>query len=121
MFTLATPQRVAGKVKGVLNGIAIEDADLFSYIIPVDGRAYTAIAKIPERLGYDLQTLSVFGTIIGWLFSISIKDSPNGFQLTGTGVPLIFFSADSPTMRRGSSANRFILLYKVEFLTTLLK
>ena len=74
---------MTGKVKGVLNGIAIEDSDLFSYILPGDGRAYTAIAKVPERLGFEMQTLSLIGTVIGWLFSTSVKKAPNGFQLTG--------------------------------------
>ncbi|CAG7838551.1 unnamed protein product [Allacma fusca] len=77
------PQRVTGKVKGVLNGIGIDDSDLFSYVLPGDGRAYTAISKIPEKLGYDLQTVSLIGTIIGWLFSTSVKGAPNGFQFTG--------------------------------------
>lgn len=78
-----SPLRVIGKVKGVFNGAAIDDADLFSYIVPQDGRAYTAIAKIPERLGYDLQTVITLGTSIGWLFSTMVKGTPNGFTLTG--------------------------------------
>lgn len=54
---LESPLRVNGKVKGLFNGVVLDDSDLFSYIVPQDGRAYTAIAKIPERLGYDLQTV----------------------------------------------------------------
>ncbi|ODM99647.1 Nidogen-1 [Orchesella cincta] len=77
------PVRFNGKVKGVLNGMAIDDADLFSYILPQDGRSYTAVAKIPERLGYDLQSVIVLGTSIGWLFSTSARGAPNGFMLTG--------------------------------------
>ena len=82
-WNVGTPQRVTGKVKGVVNGIAIEDSDLFSYVLPADGRAYTAVSKINDRLGYDLQTLSLLGTVIGWLFSVSVKGAPNGFQFTG--------------------------------------
>jgi hypothetical protein len=66
----------------VFNGVGIEDSDLFSYIVPQDGRAYTAIAKVPERLGHDLQTVITLGTSIGWLFSTS-ANAPNGFMLTG--------------------------------------
>lgn len=77
------PIRFNGKVKGVLNGMGIDDADLFSYIVPQDGRSYTAVAKIPERLGYDLQTVVVLGTSIGWLFSQSLRGAPKGFTLTG--------------------------------------
>ncbi|XP_021945973.1 nidogen isoform X2 [Folsomia candida] len=78
-----SPLRVNGKVRGVFNGVAIDDSDLFSYIVPQDGRAYTAIAKIPERLGYDMQTVITLGTSIGWLFSTAVKGAPNGFSLTG--------------------------------------
>lgn len=66
--------------------MALDDADLFSYILPQDGRSYTAVAKIPERLGYDLQAVIVLGTSIGWLFSTSVKGAPNGFTLTGTST-----------------------------------
>lgn len=83
MLLVDVPVRFNGKVKGVLNGMGIEDADLFSYVLPQDGRSYTAVAKIPERLGYDLQSIIVLGTSIGWLFSTSVKGAPNGFTLTG--------------------------------------
>jgi len=85
-FISDIPERAVGKVKGVLNGIAIEDADLYSYVVPADGRAYTAVAKIADRMGYDLQSLSVIGTIFGWLFSLTTKGALNGFQLTGKAV-----------------------------------
>lgn len=68
--------------------MGIEDADLFSYILPQDGRSYTAVAKIPERLGFDLQSVIVLGTSIAWLFSSSEK-APNGFTLTGNKLFLI--------------------------------
>jgi hypothetical protein len=84
--SLESPLRVNGKLKGVFNGVAIDDSDLFSYIVPQDGRAYTAIAKIPERLGYDLQTVITLGTSIGWLFSTSARGAPNGFTFTGKNV-----------------------------------
>jgi len=79
--------RLTGKVKGVLNGVALEDADLFSYIMPGDGRSYTAIAKIPVRVGYELQTVITLGTSIAWLFSVSSKGAPNGFTITGEIFP----------------------------------
>jgi nidogen (entactin) len=39
------PQRIRGKVNGVINSIAIEDQDLHCYVVTDDGRTYTAISK----------------------------------------------------------------------------
>ena len=39
------PQRIRGKVNGVINSIRIEDQDLHCYIVTDDGRTYTAISK----------------------------------------------------------------------------
>lgn len=80
------PQRINGKVSGTVNGISFHDEDLHSYVITSDGRAYTAVSKIPETIGYDLQPLSVLGGVVGWLFARPTGNAPNGYQLTGKGL-----------------------------------
>ena len=77
------PQRINGKVSGSINGVSFHDEDLHSYVVTSDGRAYTAISKIPDTIGYDLQPLSIFGGVVGWLFARSLAYAPNGYQLTG--------------------------------------
>uniref|UniRef100_T1JGD6 Nidogen n=1 Tax=Strigamia maritima TaxID=126957 RepID=T1JGD6_STRMM len=77
------PLRLNGKVSGTLNDIKFEDADLHSYVVPSEGRAYTAISRIDETLGYDMQTLMSLGVTVGWLFATSSHDLPNGYHITG--------------------------------------
>lgn len=72
-----------GKVSGTLNGIRLEELDLQCYVVTNDGRTYTAISKVPVELGYDMQSLNVLGTTLGWLFAKPIKSSKNGYELTG--------------------------------------
>lgn len=43
-----------------------------------DGRAYTAISKIPESIGYDIQSLQILGGVIGYLFAEPIRGAVNG-------------------------------------------
>lgn len=78
-----------GKVSGTLNGIRLEELDLQCYVVTNDGRTYTAISKVPEQLGYDMQSLNVLGTTLGWLFAKPIKTSKNGYELTGLYFLLI--------------------------------
>ncbi|XP_030745606.1 nidogen-2 isoform X2 [Sitophilus oryzae] len=77
------PLRVSGKVNGKLNGEKLENLDLQSYVVTVDGRAYTAISKIPESIGADIQILQILGGVIGYLFAKPIRGAVNGFQITG--------------------------------------
>lgn len=42
------PLRVTGKVKGDLNGVALAEADLHSYVLTGDGRTYTAVSRVPK-------------------------------------------------------------------------
>lgn len=77
-----------GKVSGTLNGVKLEDLDLQSYVVTTDGRTYTAISRVPEELGFDMQSLNVLGTAIGWLFAKPIKSSKNGYELTGNPLHL---------------------------------
>ncbi|XP_066990559.1 nidogen isoform X4 [Macrobrachium rosenbergii] len=77
------PLRVTGKVSGTVNGIELKDADLHSYVLTVEGRTYTAISRMPSQIGYDIQSITVFGTGIAWLFAKPVGDVPNGFALTG--------------------------------------
>lgn len=84
MFSiLAVPLRVNGKVNGRVNGEKLEDLDLQAYVVMVGARAYTAISKVPESVGYDIQSLHILGAVIGWLFAEPVGDSLNGYQLTG--------------------------------------
>lgn len=77
------PQRLNGKVTGKVNDVSIEDSDLHSYVVTSEGRAYTAISRIGNALGFDMQILLPIGGIIGWLFAIQHSDAKNGYQLTG--------------------------------------
>lgn len=62
------PLRVNGKVNGHINGERLDNLDLQSYIVMTDGRAYTAISKIPEGIGSDIQSLQILGGVIGLVF-----------------------------------------------------
>ncbi|XP_059485330.1 nidogen [Neocloeon triangulifer] len=89
------PLRVNGKVTGTLNGIRLEELDVQCYVVTTDTRAYTAISKVPEELGYDMQSLNILGTSLGWLFAKPIKSAKNGYELTGgvyNHTSTIFFS-----------------------------
>ncbi|XP_031340654.1 nidogen-like [Photinus pyralis] len=77
------PIRVNGKVNGEINGEKLSNLDLQSYIVMVDGRAYTAISKIPEPIAHSFQSLYTVGGLLGWVFAKPVADSVNGFQLTG--------------------------------------
>ncbi|CAB3388254.1 Hypothetical predicted protein [Cloeon dipterum] len=77
------PLRVNGKVSGTLNGIRLEQLDLQCYIVTTDTRAYTAISKVPNELGFNMQSLNVIGTSLAWLFAKPTKSAKNGFELTG--------------------------------------
>ncbi|CAH1275737.1 NID1, partial [Branchiostoma lanceolatum] len=83
-----TPQRVNGKVEGTvrLSGkdeVDLRDIDLHSYVVVNDGRAYTAMSRIEENVGYAMQPLSTIGGIIGWLFGLPQANAVNGYTLTG--------------------------------------
>ncbi|KAL0266614.1 UNVERIFIED_CONTAM: hypothetical protein PYX00_009108 [Menopon gallinae] len=77
------PVRVNGKVSGVINGINFTDFDLQAYVVPKDGRSYTALSRVPINVGYDMQSLNILGTTIGWLFAKPMKGAMNGYQITG--------------------------------------
>ncbi len=77
-------QRVNGKVSGTINGVSIVDQDLHAYVVTNDGRAYTAISRIPDSIGISLQSGYTIGSIIGWLFAKQASPkAKNGFMLTG--------------------------------------
>lgn len=59
------------------------ELDLQAYVATVDGRAYMAISGVPNSLGYEMQYLSVFPSVVAWLFSLHTERSYNGYQLTG--------------------------------------
>lgn len=65
--------------------MSFQEEDLHSYVVTSDGRAYTAVSKMNDSIGFDLQPLSMLGGVVGWLFARSTSTSaPNGYQLTGT-------------------------------------
>ncbi|GAB6025426.1 hypothetical protein CHUAL_011172 [Chamberlinius hualienensis] len=77
------PQRINGVVTGMLNGVEIVEADLHSYVVTSEGRQYTAVSRVPEMIGFDMQLLISFGGVVGWLFASPQGKAKNGFQLTG--------------------------------------
>jgi len=78
-------QRISGKVSGVVNGFQIDDVDLHAYVVTNDGRTYTAISRIPDNIGYSLQSLYAVGSVLGFLFALPQQSAAlhNGFMLTG--------------------------------------
>ncbi|XP_035215631.1 LOW QUALITY PROTEIN: nidogen-2-like, partial [Stegodyphus dumicola] len=78
-----SPQRMNGKVSGIINDIPLQEADLHAYIVTEDGRTYTAVSRVPPAVGSDLQVLTPLGGVVGWLFAVSRSGAPNGFTITG--------------------------------------
>ncbi|XP_041987449.1 nidogen [Aricia agestis] len=77
------PLRLNGRLNGVINNINLNDVNIQAYVVISDGRTYTALTQAPASLGTSLQTLSVLGGVIGWLFAKPIGSAKNGYQLTG--------------------------------------
>lgn len=80
---LDVPLRVNGKINGKINGERLENLDLQSYVVMVDGRTYTAMSKIPESIGFDIQSLQILGGVIGYVFAKPIRNASNLYQITG--------------------------------------
>ncbi|KAL5241702.1 hypothetical protein ACI65C_009112 [Semiaphis heraclei] len=77
------PVRVSGKVSIDVNGIAMPESDLQAYVATMDGRVYMAISDVPSNLGFELQYLTVFPSVVAWLFSLHSENAYNGYQLSG--------------------------------------
>uniref|UniRef100_A0A673BKK7 Nidogen 2a (osteonidogen) n=1 Tax=Sphaeramia orbicularis TaxID=375764 RepID=A0A673BKK7_9TELE len=81
------PQRVSGKVSGTVTvgstPIQLNEIDLHAYIVVGDGRAYTAISKVPEPVGWALMPVTPIGELFGWLFALELPNSQAGFKVTG--------------------------------------
>lgn len=77
------PNRINGKVSGIVNGLEFSEWDLQSYVVTTDGRTYTAVSKLPEEIGFDMQTLNILGGLISWLFAKPVGKAKNGYQRTG--------------------------------------
>ncbi|XP_032672473.1 nidogen isoform X2 [Odontomachus brunneus] len=77
------PLRVIGRVSGTINGIEFPSRDLQCYVQTQDGRTYTALSRVPEEIGASFQLLGNLGFVIGWLFAKPIRDTENGYELTG--------------------------------------
>lgn len=79
-----TSQRVNGKVFGIINGVQFENLDMHSFVVTKDGRAYTAISRVPVEIGSHMMTLNTIGGIIGWLFALPTSVGAfNGYSFTG--------------------------------------
>lgn len=86
------PQRLNGKVYGELNGYPIDNLDMHVYIVTRDGRAYTAISRIPTQLEGNMRSLVTIGGIMGWMFAQpQHPDAKNGLMLSGN--TMTFFGA----------------------------
>ncbi|XP_055019138.1 nidogen-2 [Boleophthalmus pectinirostris] len=81
------PQRVSGKVSGTITvgstPVLLDHVDLHAYIVVGDGRAYTAISKVPDSIGWALMPASPIGELFGWLFALELPNSQAGFKITG--------------------------------------
>jgi len=83
LYVSGVPVRVSGKVSVDVNGVIVPDSDLQAYVATLDGRVYMAISGVPNSLGYEMQYLSVFPSVVAWLFSLHSENAYNGYQLTG--------------------------------------
>ena len=77
------PQRVSGLISGTINSVSFQNQDLHSYVVTEDGRTYTAVSRLNDDIGEDMQSLFVIGTPIAWLFAQPLQEAQNGFGLTG--------------------------------------
>ena len=75
-----------GKVSGTINGVTFSDADLHSYIVTAEGRAYTAISRVPVEIDRHLQTVYQVAGIIGWVFAMPQSPARNGLSLSGMWI-----------------------------------
>ncbi|XP_014375969.1 nidogen-2 [Alligator sinensis] len=79
--------RLNGKVSGNLlvgrTPVHFADVDLHAYVVGNDGRAYTAISRIPQLAARALMPLTPIGGLFGWLFALEKPGYENGFSITG--------------------------------------
>ncbi|XP_062604167.1 nidogen-1-like, partial [Saccostrea cucullata] len=81
---MGEPQRLNGKVYGELNGSPVANLDMHIYIVSRDGRAYTAVSRIPPEMEGNMRSLVTIGGIMGWMFAqTQHPDAKNGYTLTG--------------------------------------
>lgn len=78
------PQRLNGKVSGSINGISFDNLDMHGFVQTKEGRAYTAINRVPETVSSAMMTLNTIGGLIGWLFAKrGGPGAKNGYMYTG--------------------------------------
>ncbi|XP_053380064.1 uncharacterized protein LOC123548965 [Mercenaria mercenaria] len=83
-ITTELPQRLNGKVSGTLNGVSFENLDMHAFVVTKDGRAYTAISRVPNEISLGLMTLNTIGGVVGWLFALQGgSGARNGYMSTG--------------------------------------
>ena len=82
-------------------------------------RTYTAISRIGQSIGNELQSLSVIGSPIAWLFAQSVQGAENGFTVTG-GVFNYTAEIRFPETRHSATVNFQFMVKKENFLTSLI-
>ncbi len=78
--------RVTGTIKGILNGVQLNDLEVHVYVHTQaqDARNYIAIGSVPPEIGNKISLLLPFATPIHWLFAGDVNQNAlNGFSLTG--------------------------------------
>ncbi|XP_060577111.1 nidogen-2-like [Ruditapes philippinarum] len=82
--TIDQHQRLNGKVSGRINGVPFENLDMHAFVVTKDGRAYTAISRVPDEISSEMMTLNTIGGVVGWMFALQGgPGAKNGFMFTG--------------------------------------
>ncbi|XP_059095776.1 nidogen-like [Tigriopus californicus] len=109
-------QRVNGRMSGNVNSITFQDEDLHCYVVTDDGRTYTAISRVPSRIGPEMRGLTIMGGPIGWLFAQPMQGAQNGFDITG-GIFNYTGTVTFPDTRHSVTINlRFLGLDAFDYL-----
>lgn len=60
---------------------------MHGFVQTKEGRAYTAISRVPQEISSSMMTLNTIGGIIGWLFALrGGPDARNGYMYTGVCI-----------------------------------
>jgi nidogen (entactin) len=57
---------------------------MHAFVVTKDGRAYTAISRVPDEISSEMMTLNTIGGVVGWMFALQGgPGAKNGFMFTG--------------------------------------
>lgn len=63
---------------------------MHGFVQTKEGRAYTAISRVPQEISSSMMTLNTIGGVIGWLFALrGGPDAKNGYMYTGVYIYLL--------------------------------